>query len=562
MFWKYGIDGQGDILNSMMSSLRGKEEKPKRRNWIGTIHYLGNDHGDYCKSLRILQFIIDSGIYLNLPGTYMFEVASWYRVFTNLYEHFPYPCFFYSIQYNDKDVLRRIGEDFAYNEGLQDFVQDILLKSLAAINNPDTPPSFKSGILNITAAMYVAVNEDLWLERFTETVFKECFKKNKSENKDFLYNVKLAIGSLKNPDNIKVFLLKLLELLPDNESVVSDIIVNNLMVDRLSAFNINELDLHFYNYLSSSTLDLLDTFHKANILPYEIKQELIHTVLRANIDEIPKDRIALYQLTNLTCDDPKAIEIIKQRYLSMDIWYCGVLSDTEFGWTEPQYIRLNLLNKEVSWNDEEFEIIRQNIIKNVTAYKGIQKSMHEDSFMKTAQVKYLSDILKYIDSLDDARKSSLTTVRDDVELLLADRTLYEDNIDFMMSDQSADVDYAFSNIYESVQARGVIYCKHDLDFMIDRAIMKCPVALTRNLRCIKFIMDIKGKEMLQARYDKKLNKLLSVYMDSSSWRSLDLRFAFNYLHAIAKKLDEENLLSKDCAQFWFDNPFVKKFLID
>ena len=179
-FWKYGIDGQGDLLNSMMSSLRGKEEKPKRRNWIGTTHYFEDGHGDYCKSLRILQFIIDSGIYLNLPGIYMFEVASWYRVFTNLYEHFPYPCFFYSIQYNDKDVLRRIGEDYAYNEGLQDFVQDILLKSLSAITNTDTPPSFKVGILNITAAMYVAVDEDLWFNLFLETVFDEFCKKIKS----------------------------------------------------------------------------------------------------------------------------------------------------------------------------------------------------------------------------------------------------------------------------------------------------------------------------------------------------------------------------------------------
>ena len=91
--------------------------------------------------------------------------------------------------------------------------------------------------------------------------------------------------------------------------------------------------------------------------------------------------------------------------------------------------------------------------------------------------------------------------------------------------------------------------------------MKRPIALTRNLRCIKFIMDIKRNEILQAGYDKKLNKLLFVYMDSSSWQSLDLRFAFNYLHSIAKSLDEENMLSKECAQFWLNNSFVNNFVI-
>lgn len=560
-FWRYGIDGQGDLLNSMMSSLRGKEEKPKRRNWIGSTQYFGDNNGDYCKSLRILQFIIDSGIYLNLPGTCMFEIASWYRVFTNLYEHFPYACFFYSIQYDDKDVLRRIGEDFAYHEQLQNFNQNILSKSLTAIINPDTPPSFINGILNITAAMYVAVDEDIWFNLFLETIFDEFCKNIKSKNDELLYNVKFAVGSIKKPDSIKVILQKLLRLLHENESVVSDIIVNNLMVDRLSAYCLNDVDLHFENYLSPDTLDLLDTFHKANILPEGIRNDLVQVVLDANVDDIPKDRVALYQLTNLTCDNLNALEIVKQRYLSMDIWHCGVMSSNEFGWSEPHYIRINLLNNKVSWNDDQFELIKQNLIKNVTAYDRVHETLHEDSFMKATQVRYLSDILKYIDGLDAVRKSSLATVRDDVERLLADRTHYEDNIDFMMSDQSADVDYAFSNIYESVQARGVEYCKHDLDFLIDRAIMKRPIALTRNLRCIKFIMDIKRNEILQAGYDKKLNKLLFVYMDSSSWQSLDLRFAFNYLHSIAKSLDEENMLSKECAQFWLNNSFVNNFVI-
>lgn len=561
-FWKYGIEGQGDLLNSMMSALRGKEEKPKRRNWIGSTYHFGDGHGDYCKSLRILQFIIDSGIYLNLPGTYMFEIASWYRVFSNLYEHFPYPCFFYSIQYDDNVVLRRIGEDFAYNEQLQDFNRDILSKSLAAIINPDAPPSFINGILNITAAMYVAVDEDIWFNLFLETVFDEFCKNIKSKNDELLYNVKFAVGSIKKSDSIKVILQKLLGLLHENESVVSDIIVNNLMVDRLSASCLNDVDLHFDNYLNPDALDLLDTFHKANILPEEIRNNLVQVILDANVDEIPKNRVVLYQLTNLTCDNLNALEIIKQRYLSMDIWHCGVLSGNELGWTEPQYIRLNLLNNKVSWNDDQFELIKQNLIKNVTAYDRVHETLHEDSFMKTTQVKYLSDMLRFIDGLDYVRKSSLATVRDDVERLLADRTHYEDNIDFMMSDQSADVNYAFGNIYESVQARGVEYCKHDLDFLIDRAIMKQPIALTRNLRCIKFIMDIKGNEILQAGYDKKLNKLLFVYMDSSSWQSLDLRFAFNYLHSIAKSLDEENMLSKECAQFWINNSFVNKFVIE
>jgi len=138
-YWRYGLDGQGDMLSFMMSSLRDKKQKPKRRGWIGSTWNIGSNHGDYVKSLRILQFIIDSGIYVSLPGYIMFDIANWYVVFQNLFEYFPYPCFFYSIQYNDRDVQRRIGEDYAYNEKLQKFNEDILIKSLNAIGKDETP---------------------------------------------------------------------------------------------------------------------------------------------------------------------------------------------------------------------------------------------------------------------------------------------------------------------------------------------------------------------------------------------------------------------------------------
>ncbi len=45
-----------------------------------------------------------------------------------------------------------------------------------------------------------------------------------------------------------------------------------------------------------------------------------------------------------------ALDKIKECFLSMDIWHCGLLSNEEFGWTEPMYIRLNLLNDKITWN--------------------------------------------------------------------------------------------------------------------------------------------------------------------------------------------------------------------
>jgi hypothetical protein len=67
--------------------------------------------------------------------------------------------------------------------------------------------------------------------------------------------------------------------------------------------------------------------------------------------------------------------------------------------------------------------------------------------------------------------------------------------------------------------------------------------------------------MMDLGYTKKLNKLLSVYKDADSWSLLDLRFAFNYLHLIAKEM-KQNGESNNVIDFWLENTFVNKFVVN
>lgn len=562
-FWKHGMDAQGDMLSFMMSNLCKKIEKPKRHGWIGSTWELGDGHGDYVKSLRILQFIIDSGIYVSMPGIYMFDIASWYIVFSNLYEHFPYPCFFYSIQYNDKDVQRRIGEDFAYSEELQEFNKDIIIKSLDAVENEDTPISFKNGILNVTATMYIAVDESIWFEKFKETVFKQFLQElsNAKDSTELVSNVKFALGSIKNSDNISWAFQQLMSRYAVNENIVSDIIVNNLMINRIQDKQPIDSILIFPNVVSIDSLDLLDTLNSEGFLSKSCLQSICDRICNANIEDIPHNRVALFQVFNLVRNCKEAIDRVKQCFLSMDIWHCGILHNSEFGWTEPQYIRLNLLNDKIAWTNDEFAIIKDNLVKNVSLYSKASQAIHKESFMKNIQVRYLSDMMQFIDGLKGERYQMLLDTQKEIEALLLERTQYADNIDLMMSDQSADVDNALRNIYEGIVNNGIEQYRDDVDFLISRAIMKTPVALTRNLRYIRFIIEKHCEEMMVLGYTQKLNKLLSVYKDSDSWTLLDLRYAFNYLYYIAQTL-KQNGESNDAIDFWIEDAFVRKFVVE
>lgn len=556
-FWRYGLDGQGDVLNFIMSSLRRKREKPKRRGWIGSTWNIGNNNSDYVKSLRILQYIIDSGIYVSLPGYNMFDIADWYIVFQNLFEYFPYPCFFYSIQYNDKVVQRRIGEDFAYSIKLLNFNSDILIKSLDAIRNEDTPTAFMNGILNVTAAIYIVVDEALWFEKFKNSIFKVFLQQlqNVKDSDELTFNVKFALGSIKKTDNIYWSFQQLISRYSINEEVVSNIIVNNLLIQYIhDEAQISDIIL-FPNVLNKNTLDLLNTLNNESLLSGKFIDSICEIIQKTDIQDIPRDRVALFQLFNLIKDDKLSVEKIKQIFLSMNIWHCGILNDKEYGWTEPMYIRLNLLNDKITWTDDEFEVIKENLIQNVSSYDEAHKSLHQDPFLKSVQVRYLSDMIKFIDGLKGDRQVSLLPSKKIIEKLLLDRTQYADNIDLMMSEQPADVDRALRNVYEGIFHNGIDKYKEDVDFLIDRAIMKNPIALTRNLKFIKLICE----QIISVGYAKKLYKLLSVYKDPESWESLDLRFAFNYLHTIAKVL-KQNGESDQVVDFWIENTFVNRFV--
>ena len=497
----------------------------------------------------------------NIPGSYIFDISSWYKVFSNLYAYFPYPCFFYSIQYNDKEVQRRIGEDFTYNENLQFFVQDILKKSLYAIGNKSTPSYFKNGMLNIIAIMYTAVNEEDWFKQFNETIFEELLKNlgNIQDSDSLVFNTKYAIANIREQENAYYIFIHLMKHFTDNEKLVSDLIVNNLSVNLIkSKYELDNI-LNFSNILQLEILDLLDCLNENGMISENCIEAICETIINTPINNIPHDRIALFKLVNLTRNNDAALARIKECFLSMDIWHCGLLDNEEFGWTEPMYIRLNLLNNKITWKDNEFEIIKNNLINNVSKYNKAHKTLHEDTFMKSIQARYLSDMLKYINGLNNKRRMELSDVYSEIEGLLADRLEYANNIDLLMSEQASDVNYALGNIYEGITNYGIEKYRNDIDFLIDRAILKIPTALTSNIRCIWLIIKEKGEDLIKLDYSGKIIKLLSEFKKSESWDILDLRLAFNYLYSIAKKIKELGI-QNDVISFWMENPFVMKFI--
>lgn len=565
-YFQYGIDGIGDMLSFMTQQLRGKLEKPKARGWVGSTMNLGGGHPNYEKSLRILRYISDSGIYVNFESTYFYDIASWYLVFQNLYKEFPYPCFFYSIQYHDKEVLTRIGQDFAYSVELVDFNKDILEKSINAIGSNQTPRMFIKGLLFITKPIYFAVNEDLWFESFKKHIFDrviEDFEKL-DINEPIVQNVESALVSLRNSHNIELILTILLKNYRKNPRIADLFIRDYLHINYIknsNSINLNALISPLIdNYPNVDITELMLYFIDLNFINDSLKDDFINKIIEIEVEKLPDSLSSSCYLCLLTKCNVEALTKAKNILLKNDIWHCGIMEDSK-GWTTPNYIRLNTMHNYIEWTDKEFDIICKNLKYNIDKYYGIHAKILNDPFMKNVHIRYLSDVLRYIDGLDEVRRSNLLKVRDKVNTMLNEHLSYQTLIEGLLSEQSMDVSYAMDNVVQGIKANGLSSYLNEFNLIIDKAIIGDGLNVNECLNCIRTVVKRNGDEIITLNLCSKLHELVTLY--KKRWMNInELKpvWSFNYLYEISSFLENNGYHDSDTIHYWLKNDFILKFV--
>ena len=161
-----GLTGLNDVLLAIIQELKNKKEE---FDTYGTetvyVHADGEEYVDPTderRSFRFLNLISNDGFNLCYGISNIINVADWYVIFRNLYCQYPYPCLYYSSQYNSKKILRRIGQDYAFEESLQNKLPDILYQILTALRSKDTPGVMLSGMLQRGSQLVFGMKEELW----------------------------------------------------------------------------------------------------------------------------------------------------------------------------------------------------------------------------------------------------------------------------------------------------------------------------------------------------------------------------------------------------------------
>ena len=483
-----------------------------------------------------------------------------------MYDEFPYPCFFYSIQYSDNSLLTRIGQDFAYSPKLSDFNKDILVRAINAYGDINTPEIFLSGLLNVTGPIYIAVDETIWFDVFNRNIFKkliDTFDKYDLSN-PLVKNAKYALVSLKNPHNIEYILEEVLNHYSENQILADSFIRDNLQIkyikENIPYFIWNSLKKLISQFPLIDITELIFYMEDNEIMTKEFKDLFIEKILAVDIEALPKGRMSSFYLCYLTIDYPAALNIAKSLLLKHDVWHCGVLEDKK-GWSMPNYIRLNVLKDTITWTDEEFYYISNNLRNNIQKYDSIHQSLHNDSFMRNVQVEYLSDVIKYIDGLSEERATTLQDIRERVEELLKERISYKNLIEGMLSEQSADADFAMDNVIQGIIAQGLSRYLDEFNFILDKAIMGDNQIINAVLHKIRIVIQNRPNDIISERMCSKLHTILAIYQENwNSYQEFKPAWSFNHLYVIAKFLKENGYEDSETIKYWLTDSFILRFI--
>lgn len=559
-YQKEHLDNVWDISNEIISSLKKKTEKLLPYGTVERSFSFSNEISSFTQSIKYLAFLSKTGFRLQFGSVILIQPIEWYSVFKLVFEFLPYPCLFFSLQLTDKNVLHRIGQDFAYSEHIAEEINIILPRLLNVLLNNSFGINTGSYYI-ICSELFAAVKEDLWFGQFFEILKKHFipFTDRFFLNDDITIFVKTATSLLRNPQNVKNVFCRLIDCMTKtNIYMISEIIYNM----KLSCIqSIPPEQAHIIARIISSqpvTLSylLVSTLYKHALIDDGLKELVSNRIVENENNVKTADCNALYSLSRFLNNNENAENVIKRAILSKDIWNCGIHDDHSA--SLPQYIRMNLISNYMIWNNSELQIIMDNLTENLNKIKS--SSFLHDFMLGSEYISLATDMQDFVENvvIEKYKNDSYITVLDEIKAFLNKLSTFGGSFDILY-DTNNDIRDAVNYLARCIDYYGAKKYTEYINALICRALMKDKKYLNLVLSFIEF-MVLKHYDFFETPEGKhKLELLLDVYM-GIDYREIEVHIpsAYRALRNVAKSL-LENGANSHAINYWLNDPKVSRF---
>lgn len=559
------IDGLFDLKNAFVREVTKEKKEIKPYGYSGKTHTIGGQNIKYENALRVLQFLIESGTMINFSLWTFIDAKEWYKVFYELYEEYPYPILYYSIQCSDNDILRRIGQDYAYSDKLFDKVlPNILSKLLTCILNNTTPSFFKNHILIIAQELFISVNPHIWEEKFMK-IWKDIISLHYheiNENNDYYKFAYRGLRFIKKSQNKNRVILDCLT----NAKTQLTTTINYLYYLQIRRMKISTT--------ISSTIDkFVSEIEKPEeftivgnlrpLLSHEniatISDKIGQIITGSNVPEIAL-RSALY----FAKDSKKNSQIIKYAISNHNLlWDSGIRDNSA---SPARFIHITNFEKFLKWDKYEIEKIFEKLKTSFSQLiesswylnkevEGTLFSMNFEPLLDEMSL-FLFDYEKYLRGQKDYQ-----IIRKSIFYELNNKYKHEDVMRLIISDDSSEVISGLNQLYHNISISSIDEHLSTIYLILDKMILK---KQERLIDCFKYISIylnkyLSNRKTLPSEMEQKLLLILQIYSQKTIWKlELDVPETTKYLIDISDALKKHHIQSES-IDYWQELKKSKRF---
>ena len=551
-----GLSGLLSAKENIFSEIKeeGKSIKPYG-NYSSSIKIGGQDN-HLIFSLFFIQFLRKSGILLNVNMVNFVDWKEWYAVFKKLFEVFPYPIIFYSIQCSDSDISRRMWQDIAYSPKLTQCKENFLKMLFNAYHDGRTPVQYKKNIVGLISELFVAVPSKIWEDDFMKIWQDEIVPIRSNLEFDFtgLFSfAKSGVKFLEKSSNVYKIVESILKNLDQDPNVINiaiSITYNLKMTDE--ALNpLKEVLEDFVNNISSVDEIIL----LCNIDYNHINLKLISKIIEFLDKKIEIPERFINTLIHLCKDDKQALNLLKKQVINHEgLFFNGIISDTKR--TYASFIPISQIFEILKFSDVELEVVIKKMLDSFTTLKASRFYNDSDAMSKSSLFDFTSilhEMNAFVSKLPNIFKEKYNIQFNDIRLSFIEKFKCENLEEAICSEDPNIVHFGLMDVENLVFAvESAIKIENISTLIIDKIILRKSPHLEYTLGLLRLMLEKFFNTFDVSKNGSKIILILKLYANEDL-TSIGLNFAIIHreLYAIAQILSLKGFQNSE-IKYWLD----------
>lgn len=155
------------ILNRLIESIKENNKAIPFGNKSRSFDF-DSDNSKFINSFKVLSILFELCRPLHISNIILFSIEKWNIVCDNLYQDYPYPCLFYSLQYNDEKLTKSVSQKILYCDRLTPYLPNIVKSLFASLGQSECPNFYRTPIMKSLSILLIGLDAKFWNSDFTK----------------------------------------------------------------------------------------------------------------------------------------------------------------------------------------------------------------------------------------------------------------------------------------------------------------------------------------------------------------------------------------------------------